>query len=95
LNTLYSENNLADLLVINGSEIIKKAKVDDVYALSDKDLRSLYKQVGEVKSNIEKADKVVSSGVVFFTKSNLTVLLEVIDDPEDKTKFKEFLDVLK
>ncbi len=82
-------------MVINGSEIIKKAKVDDVYALSDKDLRSLYKQVGEVKSNIEKADKVVSSGVVFFTKSNLTVLLEVIDDPEDKTKFKEFLDVLK
>lgn len=91
LETLYPENNLRDLLVIELEERLKVFDEEDIDSMTYERLRQLTKWIGTIEVTLEHATQVVESGRRLLKSENLQPLLLILHDKADAILFRKYL----
>lgn len=95
LDSLYPENNLRDLLVIELEEQIKTFDEEDIDSMSYERLRKWAKWIGTIDGTLERASKVIESGRRLLNSENLQPLETILRDKGDIALFRKYLKLLE
>jgi len=91
IETLFPENDLRQLLVIELQQEIQAFEGLNVDELSSRALTHWNKWAGSIEPKLERASLAVDTGRRLLTTENLSVLLQVSSDREQLERTKKFL----
>lgn len=91
LETLYPENDLRELLILDLGTRIGEFRDLEIDSLTHSELKRWAKWVAGVEATLERAAIIVSSGRTLLTAENLDPLLQTLATSAEMTQFRAFL----
>ncbi len=91
LETLYPENDLRELLVLDLGTRIREFRDLENDDLTHSELKRWAKWVAGVELTLERAVAIIAAGQSLLTAANLDPLLQALATAADKSQFRTFL----
>ena len=95
LSTLYPENNLRDILVLDLEAKLQRFRETDLDTLTPEELKQWVKWISTVEPSIERAEAIIGAGRRLLKKENLRPFLTILTDEHDVTQFREYLNAIE
>ena len=92
--SLYHENDLREILILDVEQNLKKLTEVDVDQATSKELSSWSKWCHELEDKLNRVREAVRSGRLLLARENLDQLYELIPDAKDLTSYKKWLAIV-
>lgn len=90
LAVLKAENDIREILILDLGETMDHLRMIDIASASSHELGQLTKRVAEIEPKLNQCRRIVTLGVQFFERENLSQLAEVAETPEDEKQIMAF-----